>query len=139
MGSQMQGREKDRFVSMARQMSRWVDQVLGPGGTRFCPGEVWAPAVNVCEYTDEYCIVVELAGVDTEELDLRIEDDALIVSGVRPAPGAPQQGQMARLHVMEIDHGRFSRAIALPADADSDRMDATYRNGYLWIRLPKRS
>ncbi|MFP3936818.1 MAG: Hsp20/alpha crystallin family protein [Phycisphaerae bacterium] len=139
MGSQMQGRQKDRFVTMARQMSRWVDQVLGPGGTRFCPGEAWAPAMNVCEYPHEYCIVVELAGVDTEELDLHIEDDALVISGIRAAPGAPPRGQMARLHMMEIDHGRFKRALPLPADADTEQIEATYRNGYLWIRLPKRS
>jgi HSP20 family protein len=125
-------------MTMARQMSRWVDQVLGPGGSRFCPGEAWAPAVNVCEHPEEYCIVVELAGVRAEELDLRIEDDELTISGVRAAPGAPERGQTARLHMMEIDHGRFSRSLPLPGDVEPEGIEATYRNGYLWIRLPKK-
>jgi HSP20 family protein len=94
--------------------------------------------VNVCEHPDEYCIVVELAGVRTEELDLRVEDDALTLSGARAAPGVPERGQTARLHMMEIDHGRFSRSLPLPGDIEPEGIEATYRNGYLWIRLPKK-
>ncbi len=139
MAVQLHGQRIDPFTSMAQEMGKWMDRVLGPGGPRFCPGEVWSPAVNAYEYPEDYRIVVELAGVRTEDLDLRIEDDALILSGVRATPGAPQQGETARLHTMEIDHGRFSRKLPLPADIVPEGVEANYRNGYLWIRLPRKT
>ena len=38
---------------------------------------------------------------------------------------------------MEIDHGGFCREVELPEDVDRDRIAANYRNGMLWIELPK--
>jgi HSP20 family molecular chaperone IbpA len=42
-----------------------------------------------------------------------------------------------RIHLMEIDHGGFCREVELPEDVDKDRIAANYRNGMLWIELPK--
>ena len=38
---------------------------------------------------------------------------------------------------MEIDEGPFRREIDLPAAVDTSQVEATYRKGFLWIRLPK--
>ena len=38
---------------------------------------------------------------------------------------------------MEIDHGTFSREVELPQDVDREQITATYRNGMLWIEIPK--
>jgi HSP20 family molecular chaperone IbpA len=38
---------------------------------------------------------------------------------------------------MEIDHGGFCREVELPEDVDRERIAANYRNGMLWIELPK--
>ena len=38
---------------------------------------------------------------------------------------------------MEIDHGAFSREVELPHDVDKERINAVYREGMLWIELPK--
>ena len=42
-----------------------------------------------------------------------------------------------RVHLMEIDHGPFTREVELPPDADKAGITATYRNGMLWIEIPK--
>ncbi len=42
-----------------------------------------------------------------------------------------------RVHVMEIDHGPFCREVELPDNVDHLRIQATHRNGLLWIELPK--
>jgi len=42
-----------------------------------------------------------------------------------------------RVHLMEIDHGPFSRDVELPPDVNRERITATYRNGLLWIEIPK--
>ena len=131
--------EKDRVITVARQMSNWVDQVLGPNYHRFGVSESWVPCVNVYEDQDHYCVIVDLAGVDAEQISLKIEDSQLVLSGVRESPGLPDAVGSTRVHLMEIDHGPFVRKIDLPEDADGDALHASYRGGFLWVRLPKRA
>ena len=51
--------------------------------------------------------------------------------------GAAGEHRRVRIHLMEIDHGAFCREVELPQDVDRERISATYRNGMLWIELPK--
>lgn len=131
--------ERDKFTSMAKQMGKWMDQVLGQGYQHYCSRDGWQPAINLCEDERHYCVVVDLAGVKASEIDLRAEQRMLVLSGERALPEAPERVGEVRLHLMEIDHGRFHRAIELPEGVDVDAIEAFYRNGYLWIRIPKAS
>jgi HSP20 family protein len=54
-----------------------------------------------------------------------------------PAGGATTEQRRVRIHLMEIDHGSFCREVELPEDVDRERIAANYRNGMLWIELPK--
>ena len=47
------------------------------------------------------------------------------------------QGKRPRVHLMEIDNGSFSREVELPPDILPDKIIATYRNGLLWVEIPK--
>lgn len=126
-----------RFASLTQQMSKWVDQVLGPTYHNYCPSS-WSPSINFYEDPREYCVVVDLAGVKAGDI-LRIEDDKLVISGSRSTPGLEQLVGPVRVHHMEIDQGRFRRALALPNDVERDAIQANYSGGFLWIRLPKKS
>lgn len=131
---------EDRFTSMARQMGRWMEQALRPQYHKYCPGEAWTPSVNAYETADGYTIVVELAGMQPEEIDLRVEDGdppALVLEGRRDPPCLPKKAGKFRLHLMEIDHGDFCRTLRLPGNVASDRIEARTENGFLRIRLPK--
>jgi HSP20 family protein len=119
-------------------MSHWLNQVIGHGYGRFCSGSGWTPAVNLYEQADQYCVVVDLAGMQVEQVDLRAEKDVLVLQGERAAPQPPDACSAMRVHLMEIDHGRFCREIELPSDVDVQRISASYRNGYLWVRMPKK-
>ena len=131
--------QRDRFISVARQMTNWVDQVLGPNYHRFGVSEAWVPCVNVYEDQSHYCVVADLAGVDIQQIGLRIESGQLILSGMRESPCAPESEGPKRVHLMEIDHGPFVRRIDLPDDVDEEGIEANYRSGFLWVKLPKRS
>ncbi len=91
-------------------------------------------------YEDEkhYCMIADLAGVQVEEIDLRVDEGMLILSGRRDTPGMQQQFGEKRVHLMEIDHGRFCRKVQLPSDVIIDKIQASYRVGYLVVRLPKK-
>ena len=127
-----------RNHSLPRQMSQWVDQVLGQGFSRYASDSGWTPAVNLYEESAQYCIVADLAGVLVEQVELRIESGLLVLQGERAIPQAPDGCATMRVHLMEIDHGRFCREIELPADVDAEAIGASYKNGYLWVRLPKK-
>ena len=119
-------------------MGKWVDHVLGPGYHKFCPGESWNPAINFYESRANYLVVADLAGIKAEGIDLRVEEGLLVLSGHRNAPGLTDADADTRCHLMEIDHGQFSRRVELPLTADVDAISASYRNGFLWIRIPKK-
>ena len=105
---------------------------------------IWAPAVNLYEHSSGYCMVVDLAGVSAESIDLRVEGDYLLLAGERPTPRPASPAEPAcppsqrRLLLMEIDHGPFARRVRLPQEVDSAAIEASYRNGFLWVRMPKR-
>ena len=136
MTNVLQVAEKDRFTSMGKQMGRWMDQVLG-SSFQYCHSDAWKPAINLCEYKTHYAVVVDLAGVKAAEIDLRAEEGMLVLSGDRAVPADCEPRGESRVHLMEIDHGQFRRAIQLPEDVDVDAIEALYRNGYLWVRIPK--
>ncbi|MHC4982176.1 MAG: Hsp20/alpha crystallin family protein [Planctomycetota bacterium] len=132
--------EKRRFISITRQFSNWTEQVLGTTFQKYYSEQTWIPSANLCEHDSYYCLIVELAGMSAEQIDLRVEGEkrVLVLSGDRPAPKPPERDDIVCLHLMEIDHGRFSRALELPEDVDADGIEAKYRSGYLWVKLPKK-
>jgi HSP20 family protein len=77
-------------------------------------------------------VVVELAGVDPEKVQIFADERTLILAGERRRPRST--GRIYQQ--MEIDYGRFTRQIALPADIDVEASKATYNHGVLTIVLP---
>jgi HSP20 family protein len=133
------------FQNVARTMGKLMDQ-LQKGYSNFAPGEVWTPSVNLYETDSAYLVCVDLAGVDKEKIDITVDDHVLKLHGRRavpaPADGTDQQPehppQRLRVHLMEIDHGSFSREVELPQDVKQDEIAAHYRSGLLWVELPKK-
>ena len=91
------------------------------------------PAVDVYRLDEppELRIVVEVAGVEPERIELATRGRTLSIAGERARPGGTGTYQQ-----MEIEHGRFQRSIALPADVDPGAASASYEHGILTIALP---
>jgi len=107
----------------------------------FSPAESWSPPVNLYETEAAYEVCVDLAGVDRDAIDLTVSGNHLQLRGKRPIP-TPRVGAnppRLRIHVMEIDHGNFHREVELPPDADGARITAEYREGMLWIEIPRKA
>jgi len=133
--------EQQQFGSLIRNMGKMMDQ-LQKGYFSFCPGESWSPSVNLYENDGGYIVVVDLAGVEKDKIDLVVADGQLRLKGQRPVPVTPDvsdaRSMGIRVHLMEIDYGPFCREVALPADVNQEKIQATYLNGMLWIELPKK-
>ena len=88
-----------------------------------------------CYRTEEptaYHIVVELPGIDPEQVQIVVHGRTVVVAGVRERPGLAG----ARVMQMELDYGPFQRQLQLAEDVDSDAATATYERGLLEIVLP---
>ena len=92
------------------------------------------PLLNLTENKDNYYIRAELPGMKAEDLGIQIVDKTLTISGERKIP---EEGESVRYHRRERDAGRFSRAIGLPGEIDSDRIKAKMRDGILTVTIPK--
>jgi HSP20 family protein len=120
---------------LQRRMERMLENVLhrhSPSGQQ---GE-WCPAANLYETHGEVLVVLEVAGVDLEYLEITLEDTLLRVVG-RRSDIAPRQGCVA-LHQMEIEYGSFERLLTLPGNLDGDAAEARLESGFLEIRIPKK-
>jgi HSP20 family protein len=83
----------------------------------------------------ELTIVVELAGVTPQSIELVAHEAELVVSGERRRPAV--QGPLS-YYQMEIEYGTFQRRVALPEDADTSAARADYRDGLLTVVVPIR-
>jgi len=141
MAQSVQATSEESVFPRGRRIDKWVDHVLGTSYRGYCPGEPWLPSINLYESAKHYCVVVDLAGVAAEEIDVRVERGSLVLSGSRPTPMPPQSCGRVRAHLMEIDHGRFRREVQLPKNADVsdvEAVNATYRCGFLWVQIPRK-
>ena len=130
------------FGHVARQMNKMLDQIQ-KGYYNFYPSETWTPNVNLYETDSAYLVCVDLAGVDKEKIEIELRDQRLTLKGTRtvPTPSANEPedpNARIRVHLMEIDHGGFSREVELPLDVHKDQIAANHHNGLLWIELPKK-
>ena len=94
----------------------------------------WRPRADVTETAGSIVITVELAGVDPDEVEAVLYEDALVVTGRRHLPGPGPGGVY---HAAEIDQGWFRLEVGLPAPVASGLSDARYDRGLLRLTLPK--
>jgi len=103
------------------------------------PGEAqsngaWAPPLDVYETEDALVYAFDLPGVAENKISIEIQDDTLSVSAERERT-VQESGD--RFYRFERRHGSFSRAVGLPQGIDDSRVEASYKDGVLEIRVPK--
>jgi HSP20 family molecular chaperone IbpA len=92
------------------------------------------PAVDcfVTEDPSQLVVVVELAGVDPESIEIAVDERTLTISGHRARPRV--DGQVYQQ--AEIEYGRFERTLPLAQHIAPASASAVYEAGLLRITLP---
>jgi HSP20 family protein len=117
---------------MKRQMD-WLSGGLSRGLFREPAAGVF-PLMNVTEDKNNYYVRAELPGLKADELDISVTGDTVSISGERKLP---VEDEKAQYHRREREAGRFSRIVSLPAQVDTDKVEARSIDGVLTVVLPK--
>jgi HSP20 family protein len=141
-GTQMEARREWElpFASLQREMNRLFDSFFG--GVNLSPwaplergvAEAFTPRVNVSETDKEIKISAELPGLDENDLDVSLTRDALTIKGEKKEE---KEEKGTSYYRVERAYGSFTRSIPLPVDVNTDKVEATFKKGVLYITLPK--
>ena len=118
---------------LARRMNQLVDEWMH-AKFRGDPDETWEPAVDIIECETLLCILADLAGMDQNDIDIRIEGRAITLAGVRTLQKVDGPVQV---HQMELPRGPFRRTLQMPFDVPVDDLEIDYESGLLRICMPK--
>lgn len=94
----------------------------------------WAPRMDIVETEGAYEIEVDLPGVPREDIKLTLENRTLTISGEKKDE---LEEKKAEAHRVERFFGRFSRSVHLGKDVDSEKVEASYKDGVLKVCVPK--
>ncbi|CAH1387995.1 Hsp20/alpha crystallin family protein [Candidatus Nitrotoga sp. M5] len=95
----------------------------------------WSLLAGEVEETDKEIVVhLEIPGMEKEDFRITIENNMLYISGEKHF----ERDRIDSVyHTMERAYGAFQRTIPLPRNVDTDKSEASYKNGVMTIRLPK--
>ena len=94
----------------------------------------WRPTVDTYEEDGIIVINAELPGVSKDDVTIDIKDNVLTIKGVR---NYDQKVEKDNYYRRERCYGKFHRAFSLPDAVDPNRIEASYKDGVLKIKIPK--
>ena len=95
--------------------------------------QVWTPQIETFRRGDKIVVRADLPGLDKENVNVEIDEDALTISGERQNEFKEEGDDYYR---SERSYGRFYRAIPLPEGVDEKQIDARFKDGVLEVTLP---
>ncbi len=117
-------------LGVTRDLNRILDDVIGAPVAR-----TWQPDVDVRETAEALIIEADLPGLAPADIEVKAEQHVLSISGSRTRARATS-GQ-ERLTLTERAWGTFRRSFQLPREVDAARIEASFANGVLMLRIPK--
>ncbi|MGD8816167.1 MAG: Hsp20/alpha crystallin family protein [Acidobacteriota bacterium] len=94
----------------------------------------WLPAVDVHENEQQITLRAELPGMTEDDIQLTIDKGRLTVQGEKRLEKEDTDGDYRRI---ESSYGSFYRSFPLPDTVDQDNINANFKNGVLYVTLPK--
>lgn len=92
------------------------------------------PPLNVTQDAENFYVRAEVPGAKASELQISTVKNRLTIAGKREIP---QEHERVSWHRRERAEGSFNRSVTLPADLDTERVEARYVDGILTLKLPK--
>lgn len=109
----------------ARLDSNWLQGATGGGGA--------FPPINVFQQGDSLVAILEVSGVNKEDLEIQAKGNTIRISGKKTI-AYPER---VSLHRRERSSGSFDRTLTVPMQIDAEGIKAEYRDGVLALFIPR--
>jgi HSP20 family protein len=91
------------------------------------------PPINVFQRGDDFVAIIELPGLDKDDLEIEAKENTIRISGKKNL----KYEEAASVHRRERVSGMFDRTISVPIEIDPDGITAQYRDGVLALLIPR--
>jgi HSP20 family protein len=123
------------LMAMQDRMTRLIDETLSRIWKDEVVRGVWSPPVDILERGSEVVLKVDLPEVSQEEIEIRVEENTLIIQGERKfIKDTPDENYIQ----IERPYGTFRRAFNIPRLIEQGGIKASYKDGVLRIVLPRK-
>lgn len=136
--------EPTKALTPIEEMERWFEDVfrkpfslLRPSWfprVRFPEIEEISPTVDVFEEGDNVVVKAELPGMGKEDIDVKVTDDIITISGEKKKEEKVEKKNYYR---MERSYGSFTRSLRLSSEVQTEKAVAKFKDGVLEVRIPK--
>jgi len=92
------------------------------------------PAVDIFENESGITVQADMPGVSRDRLDVHIDSDTLAIEGLAEIPMPEGMDAM----YADIRSTRYQRSFSLSRELDTERVEASLKDGVLTLRIPKR-
>ena len=94
------------------------------------------PRVDIGATAKEYSITVEVPGINEKDVKVEISGNTMTIRGEKKQEKEEKEKDYYKI---ERSYGAFQRILSLPEDADQDNIKASFKNGVLTIRMPRKA
>ena len=121
------------FDALRKEMDKLFDQFRldwkGEGD-----GFGFVPSAEMSETEAEIHLKLEVPGMEADDLDIEVTDDAIAIKGERKSEVKSEEEGRFR---SEFHYGKFERLIPMPTRIVKDQVAAEYKDGVLCLTIPK--
>ena len=136
-GVQPNAPDEHPLAELQRQMNQvfesfWgrVDRPLAGFDWPFGEG---TPRSDVVETEEGVEVTIELPGMEQKDVEVALAGDTLTIKGEKKVE---RQDEKKGYYVSERSYGSVYRTIPLPPGVDTDKADASFKNGVLTVKIP---
>lgn len=129
MSTEMTKRPFMDFAGMRERLDRLFEDITG---VRHADGS-WSMAMDVQRSDDTLTLRADVPGIEPGDIKITVEDGVLTVSGEHEESSEKDEDGYVR---RERHYGSFRRTMALPPEAEADKIAATTKNGVVEITIP---
>ncbi len=97
-----------------------------------------APAINVIEHDDDYCVELAAPGMSKEDFKVDVDQNDNLVITMEKKDEKKEEKKNERYLRREFSYSKFQQTLILPEDVDKDKISACVEHGVLRVELPKR-
>lgn len=136
------------FSSLRHEIDRLFDEFDWPGfhlplrgplarseaSRPWLAGWSGTPVMDLVEHSGDYELQAELPGLDMDDIEIKISNGLMTIRGEKSEQHSKEEDNY---HLHERSYGQFQRSFSLPQGIDTDKIEAKYDKGVLYVQMPK--